>query len=139
MANSLEKQIFEMNRIQFGMSQNSKTSYEPHELAAFSRKTIPNVRQPPIKVKKLDLFKMFHVPLRLQYKSSYRNLELCNRFVDSLGRIQGRHITGLEHYQHRAAERAVKLARHFGVMPYTYKKEFTMESVLKSSHEKPNE
>lgn len=51
----------------------------------------------------------------------YKNTDLLNRFISSLGKIRGREKTGLCAKHQRQLAKAVKRSRHLGLMSATSK------------------
>merc|ERR1712167_529469 len=63
---------------------------------------------------------------------SERDVLTLSMFVNELGRIQPRHVTGLSAQQQRKVAKMVKRARHRGVMPHMFRlpPEFAFTSPL---------
>lgn len=63
---------------------------------------------------------------------SERDVLTLSMFVNELGRIQPRHVTGLTSKQQRKVAKMVKRARHMGVMPHMFRlpPEFAFTSPL---------
>ena len=51
----------------------------------------------------------------------FKNTELLSRFISGLGKIRARKRTGVCSKHQRQLAKAIKRARHFGLLPYTTK------------------
>ncbi|KPJ71784.1 30S ribosomal protein S18 [Parcubacteria bacterium DG_74_3] len=51
----------------------------------------------------------------------YKDSDLLKRFISGLGKIRSRKRTGLCSKHQRELSRAIKRARHLGLLPYTVK------------------
>ncbi|MCD6528422.1 30S ribosomal protein S18 [bacterium] len=51
----------------------------------------------------------------------YKNITLLSRFISSLGKIKSRKKTGLCAKHQRQISKAIKRARHLGLLSYTEK------------------
>ena len=51
----------------------------------------------------------------------FKNTELLSRFISGLGKIRARKRTGVCSKHQRQLAKAIKQARHFGLLPYTTK------------------
>jgi len=51
----------------------------------------------------------------------FKNIELLSRFISGLGKIRAKKRTGVCSKHQRQLAKAIKRARHFGLLPYTTK------------------
>jgi len=51
----------------------------------------------------------------------FKNTELLQRFISGLGKIRARKRTGVCSKHQRKLSKAIKRARHLGLLPYTMK------------------
>jgi len=51
----------------------------------------------------------------------FKNTELLSRFISGLGKIRAKKRTGVCSKHQRQLAKAIKRARHFGLLPYTTK------------------
>lgn len=58
------------------------------------------------------------VEKNLSQTFSYKNYEYLGRFMNDRARIQGRKRTGLSAKRQKALARAIKHARHLGLLPF---------------------
>ena len=59
--------------------------------------------------------------VRIHDKISERDAVTLSMFVNELGRIKPRHLTGLTAKQQRKLARTIKKARHMGILPHTFR------------------
>jgi ribosomal protein S18 len=73
--------------------------------------------KPKKEQKQNDIIRM----LDIDVKKEYKNTKLLSYFVTSIGSIKPSEKTGLDSRNQRKIAKAIKRARHFGLLPFTFK------------------
>jgi ribosomal protein S18 len=85
-------------------------TYHPSELNERLQKT-------KAKAPKKDLLKL----LSIDIKKEYKNTKLLANFLTTMGYIKSKEENGLSLKNQKRTAKAIKRARHFGLLPFSYK------------------
>lgn len=104
------KKLIDYDSVNFHRRISPNKLYHPNELnERFQPKTPTNHKR--------DLLKILSIDIRKEYK----NTKLLSTFLTTMGYIKSRKETALTLKNQKRTAKAIKRARHFGLLPFSYK------------------